>query len=72
MEYKVKKSSKHSSPYTTQAGLADYLHTCCLLNASHILRTMPDFKEDDEYVTFTQQGFLTWFADRMEVDKKVA
>ena len=43
----------------------------CKLSASSILRSMPNFTEDDEYITFTQEGRLKWSADRMEVDKEL-
>ena len=56
MEYKVKKSTSIRARYYTSWSCGLFTSSC-LLNASHILRTMPDFKEDDEYVTFTQQGF---------------
>ena len=71
MEYTVPKSASIRVRYYTCCSCGLFTSSC-LLDASRILRTMPDFKEDGQHVTFTQQGCLTWFADRMEVDKKVA
>ena len=69
MEYKIPRSCTIRVKY--------WLFYCCgllfpvfsTISVAYILRSMPEFKEDDEYVTFTQQGSLTWFADRMEVTK---
>ena len=70
MEYKVPK---------TKGLLVSYdpcgIGLCCMssgyLTATQLMHTLPGFREDAEYVYFTQQGELRWIADRMVVDKKV-
>ena len=41
------------------------------LTARDLLQYLPGFREDEEFVYFTQEGELRWIADRMEVDKKI-
>ena len=56
--------------------LGPILGLCCnstgYLTAVQLLHTLPGYREDDDYVYFTQEGELRWIADRMEVDKKIS
>ena len=40
--------------------------------ARDLLQYLPGFREDEEFVYFTQDGELRWTAERMEVDKEIA
>ena len=68
MKYTVLKSSSMYVRYYTSwsCGLCSI---SCNLDATHLLHSLPDYREEGQFVSFTQQGHLTWFADRMEVDK---
>ena len=70
MEYKIAKTAVIrvsldpcglGLPCTSQRGLT----------ARDLLQYLPGFREDEEFVYFTQDGELRWIADRMEVDKKI-
>ena len=43
----------------------------CNLTADSIFQHMPNFNDEGDYITFTQEGVLRWSADRMEVDKQL-
>ena len=44
-------------------------YTSVFVSASQLLNPLPGFREDDEFVYFTQEGELRWIADRMTVTK---
>ena len=73
MDYTMQYSIPRSSTIRVKWGL---LYCCGLfipamsgVSAASVLRSMPDYEQDDENITFTQEGSLSWFADRMEVEK---
>ena len=74
MEYKVPKTKGLSVRYDPCGGIG-FLGLCCArtgyLTATQMMHTLSGFREDAEYVYFTQQGELRWIADRMVVDKKI-
>ena len=39
---------------------------------SRIVRSLPNFREDNRNAYFTQEGFLSWIGESFEVDKKEA
>ena len=39
---------------------------------SRIVRSLPNFREDNQNAYFTQEGFLSWIGESCEVDKKEA
>lgn len=39
---------------------------------SRIVRNLPNYREDDLFAYFTQEGFLSWMGESCEVDKKEA
>ena len=41
------------------------------LTASELLEPLPGFREDEQFVYFTQEGVLRWTANRMEVTKEI-
>ena len=71
MEYKIAKSEKIRISFT-RYGIR---LPCCLgsgaLTASQVMHTLPGYREDEEFVYFTQEGELRWIADRMVVEKTV-
>ena len=70
MEYKIAKTAQIRVSVDQR-----FLGLKCLaervLTARHLLRYLPGFREDEEFVYFTQDGELRWIADRMEVDKEI-
>ena len=71
MEYKIAKSAKIRISFGRYGiGLP-----CCIssgaLTASQVMHTLPGYREDEEFVYFTQEGELRWIADRMVVEKTV-
>ena len=72
MEYKVKKNIVMLVQYRP----CGIIPRCCSsyghLTATQLLGTLPGHREDDEYVYCTQEGELSWIADRMVVDKELS
>ena len=71
MEYKIPKATKIRISFGRYGiGLP-----CCIssgaLTASQVMHTLPGYREDEEFVYFTQEGELRWIADRMVVEKTV-
>ena len=80
--YRVKYQLEYSMVYTVPKSacirlrynsglLSGWFSRNSKLTAAQILRTLPEFKEDRDNVSFVQKGWLKWVADRMEVDKTV-
>lgn len=71
MEYKIAKSAKIRIRFQRYG----FSLPCCInsgvLTASQVMRELPGYREDEEFVYFTQEGELRWIADRMEVEKTV-
>lgn len=71
MEYKIAKSAKIRISFQRYG----FSLPCCInsgvLTASQVMRELPGYREDEEFVYFTQEGELRWIADRMEVEKTV-
>ena len=70
MEYKISKRKQIHISFDRLLGLP-----CCVgigyIEASQLLQELPGYREDEEFVYFTQEGELRWTADRMEVKKTV-
>ena len=70
MEYKISKRQQIHIRFDRSLGLP-----CCAgtgsISASELLRELPGYREDEEFVYFTQEGELRWTADRMDVKKTV-
>ena len=71
MEYKVPKFEGIPVSYDP-CGLGLCCNSTGFLTAVQLLHTLPGYREDDDYVYFTQEGELRWIADRMEVDKEIS
>ena len=71
MEYKIAKSTKIRISFQRYG----FSLPCCIsrgvLTASRVMRSLPGYREDEEFVYFTQEGELRWIADRMVVEKTV-
>lgn len=70
MEYKISKRKQIRISFDRLLGLP-----CCAgigyIEASLLLQELPGYREDEEFVYFTQEGELRWTADRMDVKKTV-
>lgn len=70
MEYKISKRQQIHISFDRCLGLP-----CCVgtgsIGASDLLQELPGYREDEEFVYFTQEGELRWTADRMDVKKTV-
>ena len=49
-------------------GMGLCFHTV-YVTASQLLQPLPGYRDDEEFVYFTQEGELRWIADRMVVRK---
>ncbi len=70
LEYKI---SKTASVYISYSSLGKSVPACVtsrgFLTASEILRTLPGFREDDEFAYFGQDEEIRWTADKAVVEK---
>ena len=71
MEYKVQKAEDIRIRYTSIMLCCGLFSSGATLTAANLLKFMPNYRQDEEHVYFTQQGCLRWVADRMEVKKKL-
>ena len=72
MEYKMSKSTQiRIRVDTCGIGLPLMCMTLLPVTASQLMQPLPGYREDEEFVYFTQEGELRWIADRMEVKKTV-
>ena len=73
MEYRIDKSA-HIRVKVDTCGIG--LPYVCLssgfVTASQMMQPLPGYREDEEFVYFTQEGELRWIADRVVVNKTVA
>ena len=69
MEYRVSKLDGISVRIDA-CGLGLCFNTV-YVTASQLLQTLPGYREDDEFVYFSQEGVLRWIANRMEVKKTI-
>lgn len=70
MVYKIPKTARIRVRYNLLCDLG-WCSPFATLSAEDILKGMPDFRADEQYVYITQKGWLKWVADRMEVNKAV-
>lgn len=71
MEYKIAKSAKIRISFQQYGFSLPCCRNSGVLTASQVMRDLPGYREDEEFVYFTQEGELRWIADRMEVEKTV-
>ena len=71
MEYKIAKSAKIRISFQRYGFSLPCCRNSGVLTASQVMRDLPGYREDEEFVYFTQEGELRWIADRMEVEKTV-
>ena len=70
MEYKISKSTSiRVKVDSCGLGIAPFCASIGVITASQLIQLLPGYREDDEFVYFTQEGELRWIADRMEVKK---
>ena len=72
MEYKISKSANIRVKFDPCGTCLPYF---CLqqgfVAAADIMESLPGYREDEEFVYFTQDGELRWTTNRMDVKKKL-
>lgn len=71
MEYKAPKSASLRVLVDTCGAGLPFCKLSVGLTAAQLLQHLPGYREDEEFVYFTQEGELRWIADRMDVKKTV-
>lgn len=74
MEYKIDKTAGMEVLYDRFHPYLLLVHPWAfkgVIKAPQLLHSLPDYREDEKYVYFTQEGELRWITDRMEVKKEV-
>ena len=72
MEYKISKSTSiRVRVDSCGMGIPVICANIRFITASQLLQLLPGYREDEEYVYFTEEGELRWIADRMEVKKTI-
>ena len=73
LEFSVPKSGSVFVSYSKSCccGLCSDTHSR-YIPYSRIVRTLPNFREDNQNAYFTEEGFLSWIGESCEVDKREA
>ena len=71
MEYKIPKITTIRVRVDTCGAGLPFCKRSVFITAQQLLQFLPGYREDEEFVYFTQEGELRWVADRMEVKKTI-